>query len=313
MASRPITNEEKGGYWLYIVAITVVLIMIVSMAIQAPAKEGDRWVVQSGDVLQYDITGHLNGTAVTGTATANFTVVNMTGNIGTVGGFFTTDLGSWAGGAVRSALSEPRSGACLGGDRIDTIYGAKAVTKYISYEMVSKSEAQAFVITYAGVDSRVIYRINVSGPSFFFSLDLRNSTLSDPADLDARKAVNIPHNFIIPNDKDNAANGIIVSGDKGSNFTYAIGASFVGYWHLPKGAHLNHSMESDGALFYLVTEENIERMEHGGVLESDPTMSLLNGNGSNSALLEGGLYLVVMDAGMAFGEVKQHCEMILLS
>ena len=49
-------------------------------------------------------------------------------------------------------------------------------------------------------------------------------------------------------------------------------------------------------------------MERGGVLESDPTMSLLNGNGSHSAMLDAGLYIVVTDASAATGDTREHFE-----
>jgi len=37
---------------------------------------------------------------------------------------------------------------------------------------------------YAGVESRTIYRINASGPSFFLSIDLVSSTVGVMEDLD---------------------------------------------------------------------------------------------------------------------------------
>ena len=241
MVKRPASGRVKGGYSLFIVAIVASLLMIVSLIIQpAPAAEGDGWAVKAGDVLQYSIAGQRNGTAVSGTATSNFTVVNVTGKISTVGGYFYTDLGSWAGRGVTSALSSPTSDECLGWERIETVYGAKAVTRYISYHSGNGTEAQTFVITYAGVDSKVIYRVNVSGPGFFLSLDLSTSTLDDPYRLDTGRDVDISHSFMTPNVM---------------NFTSidASGTLSVGYWYLPEGAHLSHSMESEGSLFYLVT------------------------------------------------------------
>lgn len=301
MEDRSAFDGPRGGYSLYVVAIIAALLMTASFAWQqAPASEDEgRWAVQAGDVLQYDVAGHRNGTAVSGTATANFTVVNVTEYGRSVGGYFTTDLGSWTGRGMTSVLSSPDSGECLGWERIETVYGAKAVTRYISYHGGSE-DARAFIVTYAGVDSKVIYRVNVSGPGFFLNLDLRTSTLDDPADLDIRKTVDISHSFMVPS----VMNFTSVS---------AAGTSSVGYWHLPDGAHLNHSMESDGSQFYLVTEENIERMEHGGVMESDSAMSLLNGGGSHSALLDSGLYIVVTDAGAAVGDTWERFEILMPS
>lgn len=296
MTGGPASSEGKGGYSLYLLAFIVALLMIVSMALgAAPEDEEGRWAVGSGDVLQYSILGHRNGAAVTGTAVANFAAVNITeGGSSTVGHFY-TDLGSWTGRGAVSALSSPTSGACLGWERIETVYGAKAVTRYISYHGGNGTEAQTFIVTYAGVDSKVIYRINVSGPDFFLSLDLSTSTLDDPGRLDIKRAVDISPNFLSPTE---------------GEFTSIIGAgiSTVGYWHLPEGTHIDHTMESDGSLFYFVTEENIERMECGGILESDPAMSLLNGNGSHSAKLDGGLYILVTDAGAAAGDTREHFE-----
>ena len=295
MTGGSASSRGKGGYSLYFLAFIVALLMMVSMTLgAAPADEG-RWAVGSGDVLQYNISGYRNGEEVAGTAVANFTVVKIAERGSSIGGYFYTDLGSWTGRGVASALSSPTSGACLGWERIETVYGAKAVTRYISYHGGNGTEAQTFIVTYAGVDSKVIYRVNVSGPGFFLCLDLSTSTLDGPERLDIGRHVDISHNFMVPSEM---------------NFesTVPAGTSSVGYLYLPNGAHLNHSIESDGSLFYLVTEENIGRMERGGVLESDPAMTLLNGNGSHSALLDSGLYIVVTDASAATGDTRERFE-----
>jgi len=282
MASRSMTNGERGGYWLYIAAIAVALTMIVSMAMLTPAEEEDRWAVQSGDVLQYDITGHLNGTAVTGTAIANFTVVNMTGHGGSVGGYFTTDLGDWTGRGVTDALSSPSRGACLGWEWIDTAFGRKAVTRYVDH--YGGNGSASVITTYAGVDSRVIYRINASGPGSFLGLELEASTVEGMEHLDTRAPADVPSGFKRPVDSEFMEIG-------------SPGVVLVAYWDLPAGTMLNHTLGGDGSRFYLFTEENLEHMEHGAALEHDTEMSLTSGNGTRSAILDGGRYMAVIDFG----------------
>lgn len=296
MASVPLTNERKGGYWLYVLALIVALLMIIALSTRtAPGAEEDQWAVQSGDVLQYDISGHRNGTAVSGTATANFTVVNMVGNVGSVVGSFTTDLGSWAGEGPTSALSSPAAGACLGWEWIDTIFGSKAVTRYVSYH--GEGEANASMITtYAGVDSKVIYRINASGAGFFLSLDLDTSTVEGMEDLDSQAPADVTSDFMLPSDTEFI--------ERGSS-----GIVLIGYWDLPTGTVLNHTLEGDGARFYLFNEDNLDRMEHGAVLEYDPEMTLTSGNGTRSAVLDGGRYVAAIDFGEAAEDSWQRFEL----
>jgi hypothetical protein len=48
-------------------------------------------------------------------------------------------------------------------------------------------------------------------------------------------------------------------------------------------------------------------------MESDSAMSLLNGGGSHSALLDSGLYIVVTDAGAAVGDTWERFEILMPS
>lgn len=71
------------------------------------------------------------------------------------------------------------------------------------------------------------------------------------------------------------------------------GASRVGVWDFPRGTLSDYSMTGNGSAFPLYAESDINDMEHGGALELDPDISVLDPPGVRSEILEGGLYMAV--------------------
>lgn len=291
--------REEGGKGAVLFAITLIALTSAAMAISltspAAVQSGeDSWAVKIGDNLTYEIAGSREGAQVTGAAYANFTEVNITGHGSMIGGFFFTDLGSWTGTGVLSGLSSPSLGFCLGQTSIRTDFGTKQVTKYISFHSDPDVNVTSVVMVYAGMESRIIYRINASAPTFFLGLDLRSATVAGLEQLDQNATRQISIDAIRPSEE---------------GFTQIFttpGGRSAGLWELPEGTVVNHSLEGNGSASYFFTEANIERMEHGGLLESDPAISILDPPDARSAVLGSGLYLAATDTSAAGGETREH-------
>jgi len=283
---------------LYLLALLIAMAMMAVLVIRpAPVEaepEGGGWAVRAGDVLRYSVEGQRNGTAVVGSAIANFTTVNMTGSGGSVGGHFYSDVGNWTGKGLASALCSPSSGGCMGWERIVTAFGTKVVTKYVNYHD-DNATGPSVTMVYAGVDSRLIYRINISGLDFFLNLNLESSPVEGMEGLDTSAPADLPIGFMRPTED------VIIEHSMP-------GTVFVGFWDMPAGTVFSHTLEGDGAIFYVFTERDLERMEHGGVLEGAPELSLTSGNGTRSAVLGGGLYVVVTDLTASTEITRQRLE-----
>lgn len=268
------------------VLFAIAMVTLASAALAITIKSTDAaqswhgsWAVRAGDNLTYEISGLRDGAPVTGTAYANFTVVNVTENGSSVGGHHYTDLGDWTGSGINAALSNPSMGSCVGQQVILTEFGDKHVTRCIDLRADGPENTTTFIVTYAGVDSKVIYRVNVSGPSFFLSLDLVGSTVEEMNKLGRRAAANLVLETYRPQER-------FVENYQGG------GISRVGVWDLPAGTLFNYSLEGDGSTFLVFDEANIYIMEHGNYLEYDPELSVLEPPGAWSKMLDGGLYMV---------------------
>jgi len=288
-------GKERSGNVLFAIAIVALVVSAGLIAVKEAPTEDDstleNWVVGAGDNLTYGVTGYRDRAVVAGTAYANYTIVNITEQGSMVGGMFSTDLGNWSGDWA-SILGDPLLGSNLGEASIRTDFGTKHITRYVSYHAYPDVNVSDFITVYAGVESRVIYRVNISGPSFFLDAELRTSTITGLEHMDL-----------------NATGGEEVDAlrpDEGELSTiYSSGGGWsVGLWDLPSGTWFNCSLEGNGSRFYFITEDNMGRMEHGSIFEYDPVMSVLDPPGTRSAVLEGGLYMVVTDSTAAEGESR---------
>lgn len=149
---------------------------------------------------------------------------------------------------------------------------------------------------YSGVESRTIYRINVSGPSVFLTCELEGCPVDNMRGLDVHAidglAINLPR-----------PNGAYAE-------TYGVhGATSIGVWDLPEGTIFNNSLEGNGSAFFRFNQYNIDHMEHGGVIEFDPEPSVLDPLGVRSKVFGGGLCMVVTVATSTTGETTEQFDL----
>lgn len=274
---------QSTGTVLFVIALVALTTAASAIWIYSPAvaQSGqESWAVKDGDNLTYEVSGHRDGAPVTGMAYANFTEVNITENGRSVAGYFSTYLGDWTVEGVSRALSDPSLGNCVGQQAISTQFGEKYVTRCISFSPDTGGNESSFIVVYAGVESRIIYQINVSGPSFFLTFGLVSSTVEGTENLDLKAKAHLTLDVHRPEER------WTMNYEGG-------GASSFGVWDLPEGTLFSYSLEGNGSTFLLFDEGNIHDMEHGGTLEFDPDISILDPPGSRSKVLNGGLCMVV--------------------
>ncbi len=286
---------RSSGTVLFVIALVALTTAASAIWIYSPAvaQSGqESWAVKGGDNLTYEVSGHRDGAPVTGIAYSNFTEVNIAENLMIISGYHSTDLGEWVGRGVTSALGQPSMGQCLGEAKIRTDFGTKYVTRYLSYFSGPEANTSSIQMIYAGVDSRVIYRINVSAPSFFLELNLKDATIGGLQQLDRHPSAILP-GAIRPTETD---------------WTETFGSPggiMSGVFDLPVGTTLTISVEGNGSRCYFFNEDDILEMENGGTLGSGPALTL-DPPGVRTWTVEGDVCMLVVDMIPAVGQTVVH-------
>jgi|GEM_PF-3038467 len=229
------------------------------------AEPGSRFVLKTGDYFRYRVTGSNESAPISTFAQMNLTFYQSNGYLTTYStGGYSGPLPQAASKWISYALD--RHGMVVDTELIHTDFGAKKVTKTIFFEEPS------FLIQYAGIESEIVYRLDISGPSCYVSLDLEetNATgiqvMDHPAYNKDLHAMYTTDNYIATKSSPPVVATILVIRDERFDL------------------HLATTLSGNVSLVAF-TDDDIQAMTEGGYLRVNETLSI-NGLGESSSIIE---------------------------
>lgn len=269
---------------------------VVVMDAQTPKEYGGEGAAFSaGVLLYYHVEGVREGKPFGGTMYFNVTNYSHKEGHLSYGIGYDEELADWSQDTLGSNIIA-FSGHSTGGQWIHTAFGEKYTERLISYEDPPESNNSNFCVGYTGGESRITYRMNISGVDYHACMELMDTTVEGMEAWDEKVwAVSLdPYQPMELTTYD---------------MPEPAGIMFQ-FWKLPCEGDLNLTGEGSGSVIYLFNESNMRNMESGGYLEFDEHISLPTGEGIRRAMIQPGYYLLVFDTEGAVGPSRMVYEVL---
>lgn len=272
----PSFKKPRPPIYIPIAAVIIVVVLISAIIWHPQTKnEQPHWALQSGDFLEYSVSGFNNTASISGTARLNITTYTES-MLATSAEAHVALPDSLVSEWASIAVDRGHYGFPIGRENISTIYGAKSVNKYLHYSHNS------MIVSYVGPESLVTYRMNASCFGCFLTFDLSNTSATKIKGMDTTMDA-----------KPDELLSTVVEGTSTEIVPQWI--MDFGVINLKVGGEFRCNVTGQNASFYFFSSDDIEKMERGGFFGYNETLSIPTGNGSMNATLHAGVYLYVMD------------------